>query len=192
MWPGGRREAPARSAAPVIQRVEVRWGAPTPRSVWRIGLVLLAVVATGAFGWFVLTDAGAALFTILMAWFTSITMEPAIRRLELRMRRGAAVLLVMGAVALFLIVFALAFGRLFLTQIAALLRGLPGIVENVLSWVNETFSTAYSSQDLQRALKLTPEDVAGYADDVVGGFAGVIVWVAQSFLRAFTAVFLVY
>src|SRR3954452_23969377 len=87
---------------------------PSPRVVWRSGLVLLAVVALGAFGWFVLTDAGSALFTILMAWFAAITMEPAIRRLTPRLSRGQAALLVMALFAAFLAVFALAFGRLLL------------------------------------------------------------------------------
>src|SRR5215212_1484882 len=165
---------------------------PSPRMVWRSGLVLLSVVALGAFGWFVLTDAGSALFTILMAWFTSITMEPAVRRLERRTSRSTAVLLVMGAVALFLILFALAFGRLFVTQIAALLRQLPAVLENVLGWVNQTFSTSYVVEDVQRALALTPEEARGYADDVLAGFVGLISFSFRLFLNAFTAVFLIY
>ncbi len=160
--------------------------------LWRSGLVLLAVVAVGAFGWFVLTDAGSALFTILMAWFASITMEPAVRRLEPRMRRGRAVMLVMTGVALFLTVFALAFGRLFLTQIAALLRMLPGLIEDIIGWVNQTFSTSYSTQDLQQALRLTPDQAGGYADEILGGLVGFVGWVARLFFSAFTAVFLVY
>src|SRR3954464_10921174 len=104
MWPWGDA-ARTTTVVPVLQRVEVRsLPAPSPRVVWRSGLVLLAVVALGAFGWFVLTDAGSALFTILMAWFAAITMEPAIRRLTPRLSRGQAVLLVMGLFAAFLAV----------------------------------------------------------------------------------------
>jgi predicted PurR-regulated permease PerM len=193
MWHWGNGAARTTSDAPIPERADVRGPSePSPRVVWRSGLVLLAVVAVGSFGWFVLTDAGSALFTILMAWFASITMEPAVRRLELRMKRGAAVLLVMAGVALFLILFFLAFGRLFLTQIAELLRGLPGLLDKLITWVNDTFSTSYAAQDLQQALHLTPQDVAGYADEVVGGFAGLIAWAAHLFLRGFTAVFLIY
>src|SRR3954452_20711243 len=105
------RRDPATASSTAQPTATVVRSSPSPRVVWRSGLVLLAVVAVGSFGWFVLTDAGSALFTILMAWFASITMEPAVRRLELRMKRGAAVLLVMAGVALFLVLFFLAFGR---------------------------------------------------------------------------------
>ena len=192
MWHWGNGAARTTSDAPIPSARSAPSVGPSPRVVWRSGLVLLAVVAVGSFGWFVLTDAGSALFTILMAWFASITMEPAVRRLELRMKRGTAVLLVMAGVALFLVLFFLAFGRLFLTQIAELLRGLPGLLDKLINWVNDTFSTSYAAQDLQQALHLTPQDVAGYADEVVGGFAGLIAWAAHLFLRGFTAVFLIY
>src|SRR3954463_11597084 len=77
IWRGRRDPAVASSTtaqpAPTVVRPIL-----SPRVVWRSGLVLLAVVALGAFGRFVLNDAGSALFTILMAWFAPITMEPAI------------------------------------------------------------------------------------------------------------------
>ena len=162
------------------------------RVVWRSGLILLAVVALGAFVRFVVSDAGAALFSVLMAWFGAITMEPAIRRLARRMSRGVAALLVMGCVAAFLVVFSLAFGRLFLDQVAELLRALPGLVEDVIAWVNRTFSTSYSSQDVLAAIRLTPQEASGYADEVLGGVLGFVGWSFGLFFNTFTAVFLIY
>src|SRR3954467_837544 len=106
IWRGRRDPAVASSTtaqpAPTVVRPIL-----SPRVVWRSGLVLLAVVALGAFGWFVLTDAGAALCTIRVAWFAAITMEPASRRLTPRLSRGQAALLVMALFAAFLAVFAL-------------------------------------------------------------------------------------
>jgi predicted PurR-regulated permease PerM len=152
IWRGRRDPAVASSTtaqpAPTVVRPLL-----SPRVVWRSGLVLLAVVALGAFGRFVLNDAGSALFTILMAWFAAITMEPAIRRLTPRLPRGQAVLLVMGLVAAFLAVFVLAFVRLLLDQIAQLVRGLPELVEDVVGWANRTFSTSLSSEEVLEASK---------------------------------------
>src|SRR4051794_32341802 len=83
IWPRRGESAGAASTAPQPERAAVRSGPSLP-FVWRSGMVLLAVVALGPFGRFVLTDAGSALFTIVMAWFAAVTMEPAIRRLTPR------------------------------------------------------------------------------------------------------------
>jgi predicted PurR-regulated permease PerM len=188
-----RRRDPAAAASPATQpAVPVVRPSPAPRVVWRSGLVLLAVVALGAFGWFVLTDAGSALFTILMAWFAAVTMEPAIRRLTPRLSRGQAALLVMGLVAAFLAVFVLAFGRLFLDQIAQLLRALPELVEDVVEWANRTFSTSYSSEQVLEATKLTQDRTGEYADEVLAAGVRLIGWTAGAFFSAFTALFLIY
>src|SRR3954471_56344 len=191
IWRGRRDQAAASSTAAQPEPTVVR-PSPSPRVVWRSGLVLLAVVALGAFGWFVFTDAGSALFTILMAWFAAITMEPAIRRLTPRLSRGQAVLLVMGLVAAFLAVFVLAFGRLLLDQIAQLLRGLPALLEDVVGWVNRTFSTSLSSEEVLEASKLTPDRTGEYANEVLAAGVRLIGWTAGFFFSAFTAVFLIY
>jgi predicted PurR-regulated permease PerM len=162
------------------------------RVVWRSGLILLGVVALGAFGRFVLTDAGGALFTLLAAWFAAITMEPAIRKLSPHMSRGKAALLVMAGVALFAALFTLAFGRLLLEQVAQLLGALPGLVEALIQWVNRTFSTSYVLQDVQAAIKLTPQEAAGYADDVLRGGILFVGHTLIFFFNVFTALFLIY
>lgn len=87
--------------------------------------MVIALVAVGLFIRFVIADAGAVIFTLLMAWFASIAMEPAVAPLARHMRRGLATGLVMGAIAGFLVLFAITFGQLFVNQIAELLRDSP-------------------------------------------------------------------
>ena len=93
-----------------------------PRNVWQVGFVVIALVAVALFLRFVVNDAGSVLFTLLMAWFAALALEPAVGRLSRRMRRGAAVGLVMAAIALFAVIFVLAFGQLFVEQVAQLLK----------------------------------------------------------------------
>src|SRR3954463_7179045 len=119
-------------------------------------------------------------------------MEPAIRRLTSRLSRGQAALLVMGVVAACLAVFALAFGRLFIEQIAQLLRSLPRLIEDAVAWVNRTFSTSYSSQEVLEATKLTPDQAGQYANEVLAVGIRLVGWTAGAFFSAFTAVFLIY
>ena len=69
---------------------------PTARTVARVTTIVVLVFALATFVGFVIRDGGAVLFTVLMAWFASIAMEPAVARLSRRMRRGAATGLVMG------------------------------------------------------------------------------------------------
>ena len=68
-----------------------------PGNVWRVGYVVMALVAVALLLRFIISDGGSVIFTLLMAWFAGLAMEPAVGRLSRRMRRGAAVGLVMGA-----------------------------------------------------------------------------------------------
>jgi predicted PurR-regulated permease PerM len=140
-----------------------------PANVWRVGLTLAALVALLALLRFVLADGGSVLFTVVMAWFLSLAMEPAVRRLSTRVPRGVATALVMAAAGLLSLGFLVAFGSLAVEQAATLLRGLPSMIESVLGWVNRRLGTDYSSSDLLSSIRLTPEDAANYAQDVLGG-----------------------
>ena len=54
-------------------------------------------------------DGGSVIFTVLMGWFASIAMEPAVKRLANHMRRGFATIIVILAVAVFFVIFFIVF-----------------------------------------------------------------------------------
>ena len=170
---GDLSEAPGAGLAsgPEAQRVEVTMSV---RNAWRIGLVLLAVVALGLFVKFVLNDGGALIFTVLMSWFTAIAMAPLVNRLSRHMRRGAATGLVIGGFALFVVLFLAAFGSLFVGQLAQLIRMVPDLIEGTLTWVNATFDMALTQDGILSSLNLTPDKIAEAAATVGVSFLGLL------------------
>jgi predicted PurR-regulated permease PerM len=162
----GLRPDPKAGLASPVHTVRVLL---VPSNMWRVGLTLAALVALVLLLRFVLADGGSVLFTVVMAWFLSLAMEPAVKRLATRMPRGAATALVMAAAGLLSLGFLAAFGSLAVEQAAALVRSLPGTIESALDWLNRRLGTDYSSSDLLASIRLTPEDAADYAQEVLGG-----------------------
>ncbi|MFV0463983.1 MAG: AI-2E family transporter [Nostocoides sp.] len=158
----------------------------TGRNIWRTGWVILALAALASFLLFVLHDGGGVIFTVLMSWFAAIAMEPAVRKLSTKMSRGRATVIVMGGVAIFMVLFLLAFGNLFLNQIATLIESIPNVVQGAVSWVNERFGTTYDTQDILHSIKLTPAQASKYAQGVLGGVLGIIGSVVGALFSGFT------
>ena len=157
-----------------------------PRNIWRVGLVLLGVVALGLLLQFLLEDGGATIFTLLMAWFASIAMEPAVRRLAMRMPRGVATALVMLGFVLGAVLFFALFGRLLVDQIAQLVTSIPDLLSGVLDWVNKRFGTNYSAASLLEQLDVTPGKIASWASEIAGGLIGFLGSVLGSVFGVFT------
>ena len=157
-----------------------------PQNIWRVGFVVIALVAVALMLQFIISDGGTVIFTLLMAWFAALAMDPAVSRLARRMRRGLATGVVMGALALFVVLFLLAFGQLFVEQIAQLLKALPHVVDGVIAWVNERMNTKYNVNDILNQLNLQPSQVAQYAGQVVGGVLGLLGSVVGGFFSLFT------
>ena len=133
------------------------------RVVWRVGLMVLALVALASFIRFVVTDGGSVLFTVLMSWFAALAMTPLVNRLAMHMRRGAATGLVMVGFAVFAVVFFLAFGALFVQQLVQLIELLPTYVDRALAWVNDTFSTSLTTDAVLESVNLSPGRLAAAA-----------------------------
>ena len=97
---------------------------------------------------FIIRDGGSVIFTVLMAWFAAIAMAPAVDRLARRMKRGFATFIVMGAFALLMVVFVVAFGALLVDQVTELISRIPDLIDSGLEWVNSTFSTTFTQDSL--------------------------------------------
>ena len=145
-----------------------------PGNVWRIGLVVVALIALVIVVRFVLQQGSSLIFTVVMAWFASLAMEPAVSRLARRMPRGAATGTVMAGVVVFLAAFFALFGRLIVDQVANLVESVPGLAREALAWVNGRLGTEYTLDDLVANIDLSPERAAGVASDLAGGVLAVL------------------
>ncbi len=163
----------SRGAAPRAPRRTVRVVLDA-RNVWQIGFVVIALVVVMALGRFVLAGGSGLLFTVLMAWFASLAIEPAVARLSRRMPRAAATGLVMLTTVLALGAFLMAFGQLFVSQVAKLVEGLPDLVTSGVDWVNATMGTTYDLDQIMSDLSVSPERAAGVAAQVAGGVLAVL------------------
>ncbi len=182
----------AESTAPADQghasgnSIDIREVRLQPQNIWRVGWVVIALLAITLLLNFMIDDGGSVIFTVLMGWFASIAMEPAVKRLANHMRRGFATIIVILAVAVFFVIFFIVFGRLFIDQIAQLIAALPNLVESALRWVNETFNQTYSSQQILEQLNITPAKVSGYAQQFAGGIFGIVTSVIGGVFGLFT------
>ncbi|GAA2722648.1 AI-2E family transporter [Cellulomonas aerilata] len=140
-----------------------------PGNVWRIGLVVIALIALVMVVRFVLEQGSSLIFTVVMAWFASLAMEPAVSRLARHMPRGAATGVVMAGVVAFLVLFFALFGGLIVEQVTALVESVPSLARDGLAWVNGRLGTDYTLDDVLANIDLSPERAAGVAGQLAGG-----------------------
>jgi len=156
------------------------------KNIWRVSFIVLAVVAIALLLAFLLEDGGGVIFIVLMAWFASIAMEPAVSRLAKHMKRGLATATVMISIFFFFIIFSATFGNLLINQVAELIESLPGILDSALAWFNQRTNSSYEVEDLWAQLNLTPEKSTEYASAVLQGVLGLLGSLALGFFGLFT------
>jgi predicted PurR-regulated permease PerM len=116
-----------------------------------------------------------------------MAMEPAISWLVRRgTRRGLATGVVGGSVIAVTVLLGAMFGNVFFTQLAQLLQALPGVVGDVISWANRTFSPKLDAASVATSLKLTPAQVGSMASNVAGGVVGLVTSLLGALLDTFT------
>jgi predicted PurR-regulated permease PerM len=162
---------------------EVRF---SPRNVWKVGLVVLALLALALFVQFLLEDGGGILFVILMAWFTALAMAPLVDRLSRRMRRGFATIIVMISFLVFAAFFLLAFGSLLVDQLVQLASAVPGVITQALAWANERLGTQYEFNDVLALLDIETADLALYAGEIALGVLSFVTSLVGSIFSIFT------
>jgi len=158
----------------------------SPRNIWRIGFVVIALAAVWGLLQFVIEDGGGVLFTVLMAWFAAIAMAPVVQWLSRWMRRGAATLLVMVAFILFAALFLFAFGNLLVSQLVELALAVPDVINQALTWGNAQLGTDYKVNDIVGVFDIEAGDVALYASEIAASIVGFVISIVGSFFSLFT------
>ncbi len=157
-----------------------------PGNVWRVGLVVLALIVLGLILRFVIDDGGSVIFTVLMSYFAALAMMPVVQVLSRRMSRGLATILVMLSFLVFVVVFAVAFGALLVDQLSELITRIPELIDSALAWVNTRFSMSLSQEDILSSIGGGSIDFASVAQSLGGSVLGIVVSVLGSIFGLFT------
>ena len=114
-------------------------------------------------------------FTIFFAFFLGLAMEPLVNGLERRgIRRGLGTLIVMGCLLGGTVLFFLVFGNLLVDQLAALISSIPALIDNTITWINNTFHTDLNPQKILDTLGVKVSDLATYAANLGFGLLNVL------------------
>ncbi|WP_083884330.1 AI-2E family transporter [Nocardia higoensis] len=160
--------APARAAA----RTEV--DIATPPWLLRAFVLAAATICALMFGLWMLDRLQSLLTILLISLFLAFAIEPAVNWLAARgMRRGLATGLVfLGLIAIISAFFG-ALGALLIDQVTSLVQNAPTNAVQVVDWINRTFGTQLSADDIRRHATDWSGQLEGYIVDFAGNAWGI-------------------
>ena len=152
--------------------------------VWAIGLLI---------AYWMLIRLRPLLFMLIIAFFLSLAMEPAVNKLNKKgWRRGTATGLVVGGVLVGTIAFLAAFGSVAFSQASELLDDTPKYVRNVVDTLNDDFGLDIDARDLIEELRSKDgavhqlgEDLADSAPEIGLAIAEGLFQILVTFVFAF-------
>jgi predicted PurR-regulated permease PerM len=123
------------------------------------------------------------LIMILVAFFLSLAMEPAVDRLARRgWRRGSATALVLGIVLAFSVVFLAAAGSIVVGQAGDLVDRAPRYVRDFERFVNEDLGIEFNADSIVRDLRSGGAGISGDNGEIVSNAAKVALAVGRGLL----------
>lgn len=133
--------------------------------LWILGLLLAA---------WVLRSVRSFLFTLFLAFFLSLALEPAVKWLHTKgWKRGLATGAVMGSLGLVgLLVLAVMVPSV-IRQLAGLVEQLPHWLDQLDTWVGKRFGVDMSIEAITEQLKRADASLTGVATNVFGNILGV-------------------
>src|SRR5690606_31584277 len=161
--PGGARNEPPRANS----RTEV--DIATPPWLVRAFLLAAATVCALMFGLWMLDRLRSLLTILLISLFLAFAIEPAVNWLAARgMRRGPATGIVFVGLIAVIAAFFGALGTLLVDQITSLVQNAPTNAVQLVDWINRTFGTQLSADDIRNYATEWSGQLEGY----IVGFAG--------------------
>jgi predicted PurR-regulated permease PerM len=154
---------------------------------------LIIFIAMATIGFWIFRQNLSFILLLAVSLLIAIAMEPAVSALANRgWRRGAATGLVMFSIFLTLIGFLTLFGGLLFSQATSLISNLPGTVENLTEWVNQTFNQQLDPNTIISKLNIQPAQLAGAAGNFAGGIVGLISGIIGALFQVLTLTLFVF
>src|SRR3954471_12629871 len=123
------------------------------------------------------------LIMVLVAFFLSLAMEPAVDRLARRgWRRGSATALVLGVVLVFTAVFLAAAGSIVVGQAGDLVDRAPRYVRDFERFVNDDLGIEFNADSIVRDLRSGKTGISGDNSEIVSNAAKVALAVGRGLL----------
>jgi predicted PurR-regulated permease PerM len=167
------------AAAAAAPEPELRLSPQLPRWFPRAVLIATLIVLGVLFAVVLLSKLRSLLILLVVSFFISCAMEPAVNRLARRgWRRSRAAGLIFLILAIVIGIFVWLMGRLLVDQVRSLIDALPGFAREASRLVDERFNTDLSSSDV--VAKLTSPD--GPLTSLGGQLAGNVVGIGASVL----------
>ncbi|MGY0491312.1 AI-2E family transporter [Streptomyces sp. WG-D5] len=124
-----------------------------PRWLPRAMVLALALIACFQLGHWAFDQLTGLLINILIAFFLALAVEPAVSRMSARgLRRGFATFLVFLAVLVVSAGFVVLLGSMLAGQIVDMFDDFPKYIDQLISWVNDTFHTDLNRVEVQDSL----------------------------------------
>ncbi len=141
-----------------------------PRAFVLFGTVVLLFVA----GLWLLDRLRGLLLLLLTSLFLAFAIEPAVNWLAARgWRRGAATGVMFVVIGVFAAAFVGVLGSLVVAQTTNLINGFPGYVDDVISWVNDTFGTRLSQDTVFNRLPTVSDELSKHVSTLAGNVWGI-------------------
>jgi len=165
----------------------VRLIAFEPRALRRAVVLVLVMITLWMIAMSVFSAISRFLFLLMLSWLFAMAMEPAISMLAKRgMRRGWATGLVGGSVLVTVVLLGAVFGNLFFSQLSDLVKQLPLVVTDVITWANRAFKLKLDAASIAASLQLTPTQAGSLASNLAGGVLGLVTSLLSALLDTFT------
>ncbi|WP_433730804.1 AI-2E family transporter [Nocardia sp. CA-129566] len=145
-----------------------------PPWLLRAFLLAAATVAGLVFGFWVLQKLQGFLRVLLVSLFLAFAIEPAVNWLAARgVRRGLATGIVFLLLTAATVAFVWTLGALLVDQVTTLVKNAPDNADQAIDWVNRTFKTHLSSDDVQKYLGEWSSTIDRYLVGLAGNAWGV-------------------
>ncbi|AXI79720.1 AI-2E family transporter [Peterkaempfera bronchialis] len=128
------------------------------------------------------------LFTmVLVSFFLSLAMEPAVDRMAARgVRRGVGTFIVFLAVLVCMGGFLTALGTLLVDQVGQVARQLPHLLNDLIGWVNSTFHSDLTLDQLQKRVLQDSGNAEKYAQQAADNIWGLSSTLLGGLFQLFT------